>query len=176
MDTQQYNGQILGTYNGEPLYVQLDANGKLLMSSLPSGTNNIGDVDVLTLPSIPSGVNDIGQVLNGFKNDTVLPSLARTTSGNSVEFDVSKYKEAIVFLDVTTASGTSPTLDVKFQTQDPASLKWFDITGLTFAQKTAVGNEVKEKSNVLGSKIRCTYTIGGTTPSFTFSVGLVLKS
>jgi len=30
--------------------------------SLPAGTNNIGDVDVLTLPSIPTGTNNIGTV------------------------------------------------------------------------------------------------------------------
>ena len=31
-------------------------------SALPAGTNNIGDVDVLTLPSIPAGTNSIGTV------------------------------------------------------------------------------------------------------------------
>jgi hypothetical protein len=36
----------------------LDIN---MASSLPAGTNNIGDVDVLTLPSIPTGNNIIGQ-------------------------------------------------------------------------------------------------------------------
>lgn len=33
-----------------------------ISSALPSGTNNIGDVDVLTLPSIPAGTNNIGDV------------------------------------------------------------------------------------------------------------------
>jgi hypothetical protein len=32
------------------------------LPSIPSGTNNIGDVDVLTLPSIPAGNNNIGDV------------------------------------------------------------------------------------------------------------------
>lgn len=31
-------------------------------SSLPAGTNNIGDVDVLSLPSLPAGANNIGDV------------------------------------------------------------------------------------------------------------------
>lgn len=30
--------------------------------SLPAGTNNIGDVDVLTLPALPAGTNNIGDV------------------------------------------------------------------------------------------------------------------
>ncbi len=37
-------------------------SGTISISSLPSGTNNIGDVDVLTLPSIPSGSNTIGSI------------------------------------------------------------------------------------------------------------------
>ena len=33
-----------------------------ITNALPAGTNNIGDVDVLTLPSIPAGTNTIGKV------------------------------------------------------------------------------------------------------------------
>jgi len=33
-----------------------------LTTALPAGTNNIGDVDVLSLPSIPAGTNNIGDV------------------------------------------------------------------------------------------------------------------
>lgn len=33
-----------------------------LTGSVPAGTNNIGDVDVLSLPSIPAGTNNIGDV------------------------------------------------------------------------------------------------------------------
>lgn len=45
------NGAIAGTE------VQVDVVG-----ALPAGTNNIGDVDVLSLPSIPAGTNNIGDV------------------------------------------------------------------------------------------------------------------
>lgn len=34
----------------------------LSLPALPSGTNNIGDVDVLTLPALPAGTNNIGAV------------------------------------------------------------------------------------------------------------------
>ena len=33
-----------------------------LVGSIPAGTNNIGDVDVLTLPALPAGSNNIGDV------------------------------------------------------------------------------------------------------------------
>lgn len=33
-----------------------------VVAALPAGTNNIGDVDVLTLPALPAGTNNIGDV------------------------------------------------------------------------------------------------------------------
>lgn len=123
-----------------------------------------------------AGADDIGQVLNGYKEETVLISASRTISGESEVILSGKYKEAVAFIDVTAATGTSPTLDVKFQTKDPVSGKWFNITELEFTQLTIVGNEMKTKSGLLGSSLKCIYTIGGTTPDFTFSIGLILKS
>jgi len=40
----------------------LDAIAASVAGATPAGTNNIGDVDVLTLPSIPAGTNNIGDV------------------------------------------------------------------------------------------------------------------
>jgi hypothetical protein len=128
--------------------------------------------------STPFGENDIGQVLNGYQDITVLNSAARSTSGETNEILCGKYKEAVVFVDVTalTSGLNATTLDVKFQTQDPISLVWFDIAELTFTQKTGVSNEMKTKTGLLGSKLRCVYTLGGDAPDVTFSVGLILKS
>lgn len=46
--------------------ISVDDNGGSLTvdvgTALPAGTNNIGDVDVLTLPAIPAGSNEIGRV------------------------------------------------------------------------------------------------------------------
>ena len=114
--------------------------------------------------------------MNGYKEEVVLANAARIISGNSAEFVVENYKEVMAFLDVTLASGTTPTLDIKFQTQDPISLQWFDVAELTFTQAVAITTEMKTKANLIGKKLRCAYSITGTTPSFDFSVGLVLKS
>jgi hypothetical protein len=46
--------------------LQVDVGG-----SLPPGTNNIGDVDVLTLPSLPAGSNAIGTVAVPVPSDQV---------------------------------------------------------------------------------------------------------
>lgn len=57
-------------------------------TALPAGTNNIGDVDVLSLPSIPAGANTIGNVningtvpVSGPLTDTQLRATAVPVSG-----------------------------------------------------------------------------------------------
>ena len=67
---------LVGTTN-EIGPLQMDANGRLkveafsgetlpvsgtVTANLAAGTNNIGDVDVLTLPSLPAGTNGIGKL------------------------------------------------------------------------------------------------------------------
>lgn len=58
--------------------LHVDANGTVqtaLTNSIPAGTNNIGDVDVLTLPPLPAGTNNIGDV-----DVLTLPSLPAGTN------------------------------------------------------------------------------------------------
>lgn len=130
-----------------------------------------------TVRPLLAGTNGELKTVKNSTTVTVFASAARGTGAEvaSAEIDVSGFSEATAFLDVTAASGTTPTLDVKFQTKDPLSGKWFDITGMAFAQKTAAGTESKSVASGLGTTIRAVYTIAGTTPSFTFSVGLVAK-
>lgn len=102
---------------------------------------------------------------------TILSSATRTASGASAEFVVGNYKEASFYLNVTAASGT---LDVKIETKDPVSGEWFELA--KFAQATAVTKERKaDKTMDIGSTIRASYTITGEAPSFTFSLGAVVK-
>ncbi len=111
---------------------------------------------------------------------TILTSAARTASGQSADFDCGWAKEVFIVVDVTAVSGTTPTLDVKVTCKDPVSGKYRDL--YSFTQFTAIGTQDRhigpglETNKGLGSKIRVEYTIGGTDPSFTFSVGAVLKS
>jgi len=42
--------------------VTAHANEVVIKSAIPAGTNNIGDVDVLSLPALPAGSNNIGDV------------------------------------------------------------------------------------------------------------------
>lgn len=59
-------------------------------SALPAGTNNIGDVDVLTLPALPAGTNNIGDV-----DIASLPNEGQQTMANSISVAVASDQSAI---------------------------------------------------------------------------------
>lgn len=95
--------------------------------------------------------------------------MVTTVTGRHKPFLTERMYKAIVSCG--TVSGTTPTLDLKIQESDDNS-NWSDITGATFTQLTAAGREeIHFKSNK--RYIRAVATIGGTTPSFTFSVVLL---
>lgn len=105
---------------------------------------------------------------------TALASEARTTSVNSDDITVAVGARLGVFLDVTAASGTSPTLDVTVKAKDPASGKYFTIG--SFTQATGVTTEAiwiggGADTEFTTDTFRVETTVGGVTPSFTFSVG-----
>lgn len=117
------------------------------------------------------------------KNKIVIhPSGAETATWTSGDFDAGDNRGVHLVLDVTAASGTTPTLDVKIQRKDPTSGKYVDLPGGAFAQKTGTGTDdltiypgIAETNNrsvsdVIGGIYRAVCTLGGTTPSFTFSL------
>lgn len=114
---------------------------------------------------------------------TVFASAARTSTTNSTD-QVNRFARGVrLHLNISAASGTTPTLDLKVQTKDAVSGTYIDLPGAAFAQKTTTGSDdltiypgVAETANetvsdVLSRTWRVVATIGGTTPSFTFSVG-----
>lgn len=105
----------------------------------------------------------------------ILESAARTATGTSDPFPGFALAERLGAAVVCSArSGTNPTLDVILQ-HSPDGTNWFDL--VTFTQLTAAGSEYKVVSEeqgttvqVIGDRLRAKYTLGGTNPSFTFSV------
>lgn len=95
-------------------------------------------------------------------------SLARTASGSAAAVTGLAVQTTLrVQLDVTAASGTSPSLSVVLEdTVDGTN--WNTIG--TFAAKTAVGREVINVTTPFAGTVRATWTVTGTTPSFTFSI------
>ncbi|MEW6210780.1 MAG: hypothetical protein AB1631_20615 [Acidobacteriota bacterium] len=98
-------------------------------------------------------------------------SAARTASANSSAFDVIGHETLVCYLSVTANGGTSPTLDVKFQDSPDGGTTWFDVAGTSFTQVTgSTSSQVVSATRKFANKIRCVATIGGTSPTFTFSV------
>ena len=111
------------------------------------------------------------------KTATFHASGAETVTGDSkaTPVKVTQFKEAEFFLDVTAAGGTTKTLDVAIVTKDPISGKWFTL--VSFTQATGVTTERKVVTGNLGAFLAAVWTIAGTgSPTFTFSIGAVLKA
>ena len=69
--------------SGNRLPVGLDAATVAGGASLPAGTNNIGDVDVASLPATPTGDNRIGRVK--LTDDTLIAGLVDETGASAVD-------------------------------------------------------------------------------------------
>lgn len=121
----------------------------------------------------------------GAQDITVFVLDVRTTTTNSADQVVFNHRGVRLFLDVTAASGTVPTLDVKIQSRDGTNGKYFDVTNGAFSTATAVSSAqlliypgvpagTGISSQPLSRQWRAVATIGGTTPSFTFSLGATM--
>jgi len=114
---------------------------------------------------------------------TIEASAARTTTANGTTITNASGRGAMFYINVSAASGTTPTLVVQLQVQDPVSTSWIDITGAATPTITGTGLSmltvcpgIVEAANTkvaqgLPRVFRFRWTIGGTTPSFTFSIG-----
>lgn len=95
-------------------------------------------------------------------------SAARTASGDSGARTGFEHASTLrAQLNVTAASGTSPTLDVVLE--DTLDGTNWNVVG-TFAQKVGPGREVINVTAPFTDRLRARWTLGGTTPSFTFTV------
>lgn len=90
-------------------------------------------------------------------------TLTATREGETV--DLARAGLALT-LAVTAASGTNPTLDVAVQTSHDGAA-WTTVA--SFTRATAATSERKRVAG-LDRYVRVVSTLGGTTPSFTFSV------
>lgn len=100
-------------------------------------------------------------------NITPLASASRTATGNQTITNwPANFDEVTGYLIVTAVTGASPTLDVVYQTSPDEGTTWFTHT--SFTQATAATTERKVITQA-GNYGRILYTIGGTTPDFTFS-------
>ena len=132
---------------------------------------------MLTTHSIPSSGFFIVKHRYSMKTGTfsrqVVTSAAYTTTFNSDSDDCEPFSFAVAYLDVTAASGTSPTLDITIEESIDGST-WFD-SGFAFTQVTATEKQKLLIDNLGGLFYRANCTIAGTSPSFTFTLDFVGK-
>jgi hypothetical protein len=114
---------------------------------------------------------------------SVEASTAKTVTATGTTITNNSANGLMLFVNVSVVSGTSPTLAVRLQVQDPVSALWVDVPGAATASITTVSTTlltvatgVTPVANVavnypVPRVYRVAWTIGGTTPSFTFSVG-----
>jgi hypothetical protein len=106
------------------------------------------------------------------------PAASRTSTLTGTGIDVLEYEGvALVLLNASAGTGTSPTLDVKLQHSDDDST-YEDVTSGTFTQvtdaaETAGVKVMKLNVSDLKRYLRVIGTIAGTTPSFDFGVEFV---
>ena len=135
----------------------------------------------ITFASAPA---DLAPVEIFFGADIVIPPATRTVSGVGATLTPPTVDKGLtLFLNVSAASGTAPTLDCKVQQLDLISGGWFDVPGAAFTQAVGVsatllsifagaaGVANSSVNRTIRNQYRVAYTIGGTAPSFTFSVG-----
>lgn len=101
------------------------------------------------------------------KDVVLLPAAVKTATFNGAAIELGDRTDARLLLDVTAGSGTTPTLDVVVETGPSATGPWRSVG--TFTQATGVTSERKSVSGI-DRFVRGKATIGGTTPSFTFSL------
>ena len=102
---------------------------------------------------------------------TVVTSAARTAASNSgpVAIQSDTHDDLNLTVDVTAVSGTGPTLDVSVEWSNDGTNFGVSDAPDTFAQITTT-KRVVDSFNIKGPFYRVVWTVGGTTPSFTFAV------
>lgn len=102
---------------------------------------------------------------------TLVASAARTATGSSSAIAMGSGAATVELeVEVTAVSGTSPSMTLSIQWSDDGT-NFGNVDGATdaFAAITATGNVVKSMP-VRAPYMQFTWTITGTTPSFTFSI------
>lgn len=100
---------------------------------------------------------------------TAVP-LTRTTTLTGPWVELGDVGTLRLDLTVSAASGTTPTLDVALQTSKDAGVTDAAHAVASFTQKTAAAQTERKVFSGLDRYARAVYTIGGTTPSFTFTL------
>lgn len=106
----------------------------------------------------------------------VVSKTARTATGASGWVNTGDAKEIVAQLASDAGTGTSPTLDVKFQTSyDGTDATAIDLPNGAFTQVAAAASGQIKTLTGAHRFIKVVWTITGTTPSFNFGVYITTR-
>src|SRR5512139_3851285 len=118
----------------------------------------------------------------GLKSDffSLAASAARTASGTgTLTADLSAYEDGALLINVTAATGTTPTLRPFLQVSPDGGTTWYGSATASpcaaGADITTTGTYYYDFTGHAGALTRLAWTIGGTTPSFTFTGAIVVR-
>lgn len=138
-----------------------------LQDELTPLSGSVGDMAAVTVSATTRGT------YGAIRGNILLPSAARTSSGNGTARQlgaVSATQRVFGSLHVVAASGTTPTLNVTVASDNAVGFP-SAATQLTFTQATTTTSQFQSAAGAITDDWwRVSYTIGGTTPSFTFIV------
>lgn len=161
-----------GAEAGQPVtwgFLGLDVGAPTVLSvPLNTGLSISGSRDAavgFSLSMQGSGGTDYGVALHDGQE---------TASGNAASHDAgaASGNGGVGHLHVVAADGTSPTADVVIQHSADGST-WVDL--VTFTQATGRTAERKAVSGTVEQFLRAKWTLGGTSPSFTFVVAFARR-
>lgn len=113
-------------------------------------------------------------IIDNTKIYTLVSSQAITATGQSSSINAGDCKEGLLAINISAVSGTSPSCQFSLQVNDGLG-NWYNIPNVTIAAQTAVGQVIVPVTN-FHDQIRLSYTLTGTTPSFTFSAQFLGKA
>lgn len=171
--------------------------GTVSVNNFPASTEIANDVGnpvpttVTNAVASPVPVNLVQTIITTpeLEEITVLASALRSVTFNSPVFTNRFHRGLRLYLNVTAVTGTLQTLNIKMQTQDPVSGVWLDMANAAFPEISATGawslvvypginqsttGSAVRVSTIMSRTWRVVSTIGGTDPSFTYSIGGLL--
>lgn len=96
---------------------------------------------------------------------------AVTATQTSSKINGGGYFNAVAYLNVSAHSGTTPTLDVKFQDSPTGVAGTFvDVPSGAFGQVTTSNTSTRLALTNVGPYLQAVQTVGGTTPSYTYDL------
>lgn len=129
----------------------------------------VGDLYAFNANAMASGHQPL--VRGRFEHAKAARTATGSTDGSQLGA-VSATQKLYAALHVFTVSGAAPTLDVAIESDDNSGFT-SATSRLSMTQVTAAASELKSVAGAITDDYwRATFTIGGTTPSFTFALAL----